>query len=584
MTLADGVVLFLLQNIPSHRQIQIAVKGSGWDTISGPPSVLHDFLSGADVTVQISPKIALNIKGLAHGVSISGSNLGYLLGSPSQTKTIRQPIPTGVRDCCVPSLAAGNEVSSTSPSWAQAALDRLLDTYDSQQASSDLLDRLQGVSEVDLVVVGPCGQFPYYARSLREAWKKVHEYPLHRLAEQLPYPTIPKEYMSTTPTEYPGGPQQRIAIVGMAARAPGVQGGSAIPQHQHLQEYWNILAAGASVHGPVPPDHFSLDEYYSATHDGPCTTSVKHGCFLDGPGLFDARFFAVSPREATQLEPTQRNFLMCAYEALEMAGYTDCRGRDTTPPPSRLATFLGLCAHDYSDAVHPQGCSPHSLMCLARSFGPGRVNFHFGWEGPAYSIDSACASSASAIQLACMHLKRRECDMAVAGGANLLPTPHTFSILSRAGFLSTTGECKFLRADADGYCRGEFVGALVLKRLEDAVASGDNILGVLAGSGRNHSGNAPSITHSDPGAQQRLFEKVLAQSNLYPEDIDYVEMWVVASLSFQKILPANLRHLGMVQVPKSATLRRLLLCPMFSAAQQAMRLEVNVDLPFTLAA
>ncbi|KAK7977951.1 beta-ketoacyl synthase domain-containing protein [Apiospora saccharicola] len=93
-----------------------------------------------------------------------------------------------------------------------------------------------------------------------------------------------------------------------------------------------------------------------------------------------------------------------------------------------------------------------------------------------------------------------------------------------SGVLSDTGNCKTYRDDADGYCRADFSGAVVLKRLEDAVAHNDNILAVVASSARNHSGNSPSITTSDAAAQERLFRKVLRNARVTPQDISYVEM------------------------------------------------------------
>lgn len=114
--------------------------------------------------------------------------------------------------------------------------------------------------------------------------------------------------------------------------------------------------------------------------------------------------------------------------------------------------------------------------------------------------------------------------MAVAGAANILSTPHSFTSLSDSGVLSDTGNCKTFRDDADGYCRGDFVGAVVLKRLEDAIAHNDNILAVMPASGRNHSGNSTSITTSDAHAQERLFRKVMRNAQVSPDDISYVEM------------------------------------------------------------
>ena len=123
-----------------------------------------------------------------------------------------------------------------------------------------------------------------------------------------------------------------------------------------------------------------------------------------------------------------------------------------------------------------------------------------------------------------MSLLSKDIDMAVAGAANILSTPHSFTSLSDSGVLSDTGNCKPFRDDADGYCRGDFVGAVVLKRLEDAVAHNDKVLAVIAASGRNHSGNSTSITTSDAHAQERLFRKVMRNAQVSPDDISYIEM------------------------------------------------------------
>ena len=99
-----------------------------------------------------------------------------------------------------------------------------------------------------------------------------------------------------------------------------------------------------------------------------------------------------------------------------------------------------------------------------------------------------------------------------------------FAGLSRGGFLSPTGPSKTFDDDADGYCRGEAVGTVVLRRLEDAVSNHDNILGVIKGVATNHSAHAVSITHPHSSAQQRLYRRVLQKANMDPEDIDYIDM------------------------------------------------------------
>lgn len=110
--------------------------------------------------------------------------------------------------------------------------------------------------------------------------------------------------------------------------------------------------------------------------------------------------------------------------------------------------------------------------------------------------------------LACMSLLTKDIDMAIVAAANILGYPHSWTSLSKSGVLSDTGNCKTYRDDADGYCRGDFFGTVVLKHLEDAVAQNYNILAVLAGSGRDHSGNSTSITTSDAGTQERLERSV----------------------------------------------------------------------------
>lgn len=164
-------------------------------------------------------------------------------------------------------------------------------------------------------------------------------------------------------------------------------------------------------------------------------------------------------------------------------------------------------------------CTDPEMSCT----GAGRAAFHFKWEGPTYSLDSACASTTSAIHLACLSLLTKDIDMAVVGAANILGYPHSWASLSKSGVLSDTGNCKPHRADADGYCRADFVGTVVLKRLEDAETLNDNILAVVAGSGRNHSGYSSSITTSDAGAQERLFRRIMQSARVSPDDIAYIE-------------------------------------------------------------
>lgn len=215
-----------------------------------------------------------------------------------------------------------------------------------------------------------------------------------------------------------------------------------------------------------------MSEHFDASGKGKNTTKIPFGCFLDNPGLFDNLLFNVSPREAIQMDPHQRLILMCSYEALEMAGY----GQHNSPSSAskRVSTYIGQVSDDWRAVTACQGIDIYYVPGLSRAFTSGRINYHFKWEGASYNLDTACSSSSTAISLACTALLARNCDTAVAGGGSILAAPQFFSGLSKGGFLSPTGNCKTFQDSADGYCRGEGIGVVVLKRLEDAIADNDS--------------------------------------------------------------------------------------------------------------
>lgn len=213
---------------------------------------------------------------------------------------------------------------------------------------------------------------------------------------------------------------------------------------------------------------------------------------------------------------------MATYEALEMAGYYPDGTRSTNR--RRIGTYFGQTLDDWREHNAAQDIDMYYVTGGIRAFGPGRVNYHFKWEGPSISLDTACSSSSVAIQMACSALLSRECDTAVAGGSNILTGSDMFAGLSRGSFLSSTGNCKTFDSTADGYCRGEGVGTVILKRLDDAIADRDNIQALIKAASTNHSAQAISITHPHAETQQRLYKKVLDDACIDPEDIDYVEM------------------------------------------------------------
>ena len=272
----------------------------------------------------------------------------------------------------------------------------------------------------------------------------------------------------------------------------------------------------------MPKSRFDLDAFFDSTGEKKNSTTVRHGAWLDEPGLFDHRLFNVSPREAAQMDPSQRLLQSITYEALQSAGYSP--GGTLSTGGTRIATYFGQAAEEWQEILSQTGADIYYVSGLNRAFGPGRVNYHYKWGGGSFALDTACSTSATAVSLACSALMARECDMALAGGVSVMISPIMFSGLSRAGMLSSTGGCRTYHDDADGYARGEGAGVVVLKRLEDAVSDNDNILAVIRGSARTYSSTASSITHPSAASQQAIYSQVLRQSCMDPDEIAYVEM------------------------------------------------------------
>ncbi|KAK5951062.1 polyketide synthase [Knufia fluminis] len=329
---------------------------------------------------------------------------------------------------------------------------------------------------------------------------------------------VTMEDQSSWATVAPAGTQQSkreadIAIVGFSGR---------FPDAANHDLFWDLLVKGLDVHRPIPADRFPVDSHTDPTSKKKNTSHTPFGNFIEHPGLFDARFFNMSPREAAQTDPQQRLIMTTAYEAMEMSGFV----ADRTPSSKRdrIGTFYGQTSDDWREVNAAQDIDTYFISGGVRAFGPGRLNYFFKWSGPSFSVDTACSSSFAAINVAITSLRAGECDTAFTGGSNVLTNSDIFSGLSRGHFLSRTGSCKTWDNDADGYCRGDGVCTVIMKRLDDAVADRDPILGVVRGIGTNHSAQAVSITHPCAENQSFLFDKVLKECNVPCNDVNYVEM------------------------------------------------------------
>lgn len=309
----------------------------------------------------------------------------------------------------------------------------------------------------------------------------------------------------------PGKP--KLAIIGMSGRFPGAKDNEA---------FWDLLHQGLDAHRPAPALHWDIKTHVDTTGTRKNTSATPFGCWLDDPAVFDARFFNISPREAPQIDPAQRLALMTAYEAIEQAGIVP----DATPSTrrDRVGVFYGVTSNDWMETNSAQNIDTYFIPGGNRAFIPGRINYCFKFSGPSYAVDTACSSSLAGIHLACNSLWRGDIDTAIAGGTNVLTNPDFTAGLDRGHFLSRTGNCKTFDDQADGYCRGEGIGTIIIKRLEDALEDNDPILGVILGAYTNHSAESESITRPHVGAQRAIFSKILNQGAIEPYTVGYVEM------------------------------------------------------------
>ncbi|KAI4186787.1 MAG: hypothetical protein L6R41_003264, partial [Letrouitia leprolyta] len=297
-----------------------------------------------------------------------------------------------------------------------------------------------------------------------------------------------------------------VAIIGMACRFPGAN---------NINEYWQMLCSGKSMHTHVPDTRFSQESLWRL---GSATPKTFWGNFLDHPDAFDHSFFGISAREATSMDPQQRLALQVAYEAVESAAYFD---QSTTS--RSVGVFLGVGSVDYQDNVSSNPSNAFSALGTLRAFISGRISHYFGWTGPSITFDTSCSSSAVAIHSACKALLSGECSAALAGGVNVITSPLLYEDLSKSGFLSPTGPCKPFDATADGYCRGEGAGMLYLKELSSAIAENDSILGIIKSSAINQGDNSNPITVPHMSSQRSLYQHVLEKSGLEASQIGFVE-------------------------------------------------------------
>ncbi|MGJ4998747.1 type I polyketide synthase [Bradyrhizobium sp. HKCCYLS3077] len=329
-----------------------------------------------------------------------------------------------------------------------------------------------------------------------------------------------------------------VAIVGMACRLPGAETPA---------ELWDSLARGHDAVTETPRDRWDNDRLVDPDPAAPGHMTARHGAFCDGVDRFDADFFNIAPREAHAMDPQQRMLLEVSWEALERANQDP-----TALYGSPAGVFMGLGTFDYATLQAEDGdrVGPYHVSGTVLSVAAGRLSYVLGLTGPSMTIDTACSSSLVAIHQACRSLQQNECNLALAGGVGLILSPIPSIAFSKAQMLSPRGRCRTFDAGADGYVRGEGCGVVVLKRLADAEADGDTILGIIRGSAVNQDGASGGLTVPSGAAQEAVMREALGRAGLAASDVAYVEAHGTGTPLGD---PIELRAIGRVYATERAT-------------------------------
>ncbi|MCW3465911.1 SDR family NAD(P)-dependent oxidoreductase [Chitinophaga nivalis] len=326
--------------------------------------------------------------------------------------------------------------------------------------------------------------------------------------------TAPKVQPAATKTT---NVTEDIAIIGLSGRYPGAD---------NVAAFWENLKTGTDSITDIPEDRWDIQRYYDERKGTAGRISTKYGGFINGVAAFDPLFFNISPIEAEWIDPQDRLFLQTAWEAIEDAGYDVGRlsQKHTGKDAVRTGVYVGVMYGEYQLVAAEAGTAtaPKAVSVSASSIA-NRVSYFCDFNGPSMAVDTMCSSSMTAIHLACRDLWSGETDVAIAGGVNVSIHPNKYLVLSQATFLSGKGRCESFGSEGDGFIPGEGVGAVVLKKLSQAVAAGDHIYGVIKGTAVNHGGKTNGYTVPNPRAQAAVIQAAMQRAGVKAEDISYIE-------------------------------------------------------------
>lgn len=294
-----------------------------------------------------------------------------------------------------------------------------------------------------------------------------------------------------------------------------------------MDNWFKSTAAGVDYASEVPNIRWNHEEYWDPNPDGwqMGKTYCRHGSFAEGIELFDNKFFNLSPNESRGLDPHQRCLMEQGYNALAMMGHTKKNLMNAA-----VGTYIGCGTDEWF--FHPTRGSMGGIMGSLCMFS-GRFAFCMGMKGPAISITTEAASGLSALKIAAESVQKKGLavsnDSAVAIGVHFMIAPMWWKDHSMQGWLSYTGRCFSFNSSADGYIRGDGVGALGLKGATQVVDgkvvenAKDKFIGIIAGCVQNQNGRVASLkTPHAPGIQEAMVDAI-RNSGISPLDIDSCE-------------------------------------------------------------